>query len=34
MSDVQIIDCNIEGMKIDGIPVTDILKACKRTASC
>jgi len=32
MSAVQIIDCNIEGMKIDGVLVTDMLKAYKRAA--
>jgi uncharacterized protein YjbI with pentapeptide repeats len=30
MSGVQIIDCNIEGMKIDGILVTDMLAAYKK----
>ena len=32
MSNVQIIDCNIEGMKIDGIFITDMLKAYKLAA--
>ena len=30
MSNVRIIDCNIEGMTIDGILVTDLLKEYKR----
>jgi hypothetical protein len=30
MSNVQIIDCNIEGMKIDGILVTEMLAAYRR----
>jgi uncharacterized protein YjbI with pentapeptide repeats len=30
MSNVQLIDCNIEGMKIDGILVTDMLSAYKK----
>lgn len=27
LSNVQLIDCNLEGMKIDGIPVADLLAA-------
>lgn len=30
MSNVKIIDCNIEGMTIDGMLVTDLLKEYKR----
>ena len=30
LSNVQIIDCNIEGMKIDGVLVTDMLDAHRR----
>ncbi len=30
LSNVQIIDCNIEGMKIDGVLVTDLLDAHRR----
>lgn len=30
MSNVKIIDCNIEGMTIDGIGVTDMIKAYRK----
>jgi hypothetical protein len=30
MSNVKIIDCNIEGMTIDGIRVTDMIKAYRK----
>jgi uncharacterized protein YjbI with pentapeptide repeats len=30
MSNVKIIDCNIQGMTIDGVLVTDLLKAYER----
>jgi hypothetical protein len=32
MSNVQIIDCNLEGMTIDGVPVLDLIAAYQQEA--